>query len=285
VDRQCQLRVLRAGDLNTLCSTQSISAPCVFALICQELGPDRARELLGIDATGHPFNSVMAIVSTPTHTGNPLVNAGALAASSLAPGDTADEKWDFFQQGLSRFAGRLLELDPEGHSFEAASNTRKQEIAGLLESHGRSFFDPILATDTHTRQCALRVSAQDLAVIGATLAEGGLNPVTGDRVMDAVPCARALAVMAMAGLYEHSGGWLYDIGLPGKSGVSGGIVTLAPGKGGLVQQPASISAADSQKDRLGQAEVLVALSEADRFGLAHGSLSVAFSLEGTLHRR
>ncbi len=96
----------------------------------------------------------MAIVSTPTHTGNPLVNAGALAASSLAPGDTADEKWDIFQQGLSRFAGRLLELDPEGHSSEAASNTRKREIAGLLESHGRSFFDPILARPTPTRGSA-----------------------------------------------------------------------------------------------------------------------------------
>jgi len=221
------------GDEQHEFSIQSISKPFVFALICQQLGPDRARELLGVDATGHPFNSVMAIESTPTRTGNPMVNAGAIAAASLAPGDTADEKWEFIRQGLARFAGRRLELDPEVYACESASNARNQGIARLLESYGRVYYEPLEAVDIYTRQCALRVTARDLAVMGATLADGGVNPVTGERVIDAAICARVLAVMATAGLYEHSGEWLYDIGLPGKSGVSGGIVTIAPGKGGL----------------------------------------------------
>lgn len=214
-------------------SIQSISKPFVFALICQELGPDRARELLGVDAAGHPFNSVMAIESTPTRTGNPMVNAGAIAAASLAPGDSPDPKWEFIQQGLSRFAGRRLELDPEVYACESASNARNQGIAWVLESHGRLPSDPLQAVDIYTRQCALRVHVRDLAVMSATLADGGVNPVTGERVIDAATCARVLVVMATAGRYEHSGEWLYDIGLPGKSGVSGGIVTIAPGKGGL----------------------------------------------------
>ena len=231
------------GDEQHEFSIQSISKPFVFALICQQLGPDRARELLGVDATGHPFNSVMAIESTPTRTGNPMVNAGAIAAASLAPGDSAGDKWEFIQQGLGRFAGRRLELDPEVYACESASNARNQGIARLLESYGRLYSDPLQAIDLYTRQCALRVNVRDLAVMGATLADGGVNPVTGERVIDAAICARVLAVMATAGLYEHSGEWLYDIGLPGKSGVSGGIVTIAPGKGGLATFAAPLDAA------------------------------------------
>jgi len=243
--------VFGAGDQHWEFSIQSISKPFVFALVCQELGPDRVRELLGVDSTGQPFNSVAAIESSPTRTGNPMVNAGAIAATSLVPGDTAEAKWGFIQQGLSRFSGHLLELDPEVYSSEASSNTRNRGIACLLESYKRIYFDPIQATDIYTRQCALKVSVQDLAVMGATLADGGVNPVTGDRVIDAGTCARVLAVMATAGLYEHSGEWLYDIGLPGKSGVSGGIVTIAPGKGGLATfAPPLDSAGNSLRGQL-----------------------------------
>jgi glutaminase len=186
-----------------------------------------------VNATGLPFNSVMAIELNADRTMNPMVNAGAIAATSLIPGDSAAEKWRFVQEGLSRFAGRPLELDVEVYESEAATNQRNRGIARLLESYGRMYCDPLEATDVYTRQCALAVTAHDLAIMAATLADGGVNPVTGERVVDSAVCKRVLAVLATAGLYEQSGDWLFEIGLPGKSGVGGGIFTVAPGKGGL----------------------------------------------------
>jgi glutaminase len=222
-----------AGDAQESFSIQSVSKPFVFALIAEAIGYDRARELLGVNATGQPFNSVIAIELSGDGTTNPMVNAGAIAATSLAPGSTADEKWEFVRDGLSRFAGRRLDLDEAVYVSEAASNRRNQGTARLLESYDRMYFDPLEATDVYTKQCSLTVTVTDLAVMGATLADGGVNPITGERVVSAAVCARVLAVLATAGLYEHSGEWLYEVGLPGKSGVSGAIITIAPGKGGL----------------------------------------------------
>jgi glutaminase len=221
------------GDAGHEFSIQSISKPFVFALICEAIGAEPARERIGVNATGLPFNSVMAIELNGDRTMNPMVNAGAIATTSLAPGVTAGEKWRFVQEGLSRFAGRPLELDEEVYESEAATNLRNRGIAKLLEGYGRMYFDALEATDVYTRQCSLRVSARDLAVMAATLADGGLNPVTRERVISPVNCKRVLAILATAGLYERSGDWLYEVGLPGKSGVSGGIVTISPGKGGL----------------------------------------------------
>jgi glutaminase len=225
--------VMEVGDVNHLFTIQSISKPFVFALVCQEIGYLEARAKLGVNATGLPFNSVMAIELNVDRTMNPMVNAGAIAATSLIPGDSAAEKWRFVQEGLSRFAGRPLELDVEVYESEAATNQRNRGIARLLESYGRMYCDPLVATDVYTRQCALAVTAHDLAIMAATLADGGVNPVTKERVVDPVVCKRVLAVLATAGLYEQSGDWLFEIGLPGKSGVGGGIFTVAPGKGGL----------------------------------------------------
>ena len=159
--------------------------------------------------------------------------AGAMATTSLVPGTTAEEKFESIVAAMSRFAGRRLVMDNEIYESEAATNDRNRGIAHLLDGYGRMYCDPDLATDVYTRQCSLRVSARDLAVMGATLANGGVNPVTGEQAIDTRYCKRVLAVLATAGLYEHSGQWLYDVGLPGKSGVAGGIVTVSPGKGGL----------------------------------------------------
>lgn len=222
-----------AGEAELPFSIQSISKPFVFALVCQALGGGRAREAIGVNATGLPFNSVMAIELNAERTMNPMVNAGAIATTSLAPGDTAESRWRFIREGLSRFAGRELAMDEEVYASEAATNQRNQGIARLLHGYGRMYSDPDEATDVYTRQCALAVTARDLAVMGATLADGGVNPVTKERVLDAERCARVLAVMATAGLYEQSGDWLYEVGLPAKSGVAGGLVAIAPGKGGL----------------------------------------------------
>lgn len=222
-----------AGDTDYEFSIQSVSKPFVFALVCQAVGEEEAREKLGVNSTGLPFNSLVAIERTNDGTTNPMVNAGAIAAASLAPGTTADAKWQFIQDGLSRFAARGLTLNTEVYQSEAAANQRNQGIANLLQSYDRIYFDPLQATDVYTKQCSLNVTAKDLAVMAATLANGGVNPVTKERIIDAIHCQHVLAVMVTAGLYENSGDWLYETGLPGKSGVSGGMVTVSPGKGGL----------------------------------------------------
>lgn len=221
------------GDARHEFSIQSVSKAFVFALVCEALGPEVVLDTVGVNNTGLPFNSVMALELNAGSPMNPLVNAGALTTTSLAPGGTADEKWAFVQAGLSAFAGRPLVLDEEVYASEAAHNRRNQAIARLLESYGRISHDPLEVTDVYTRQCSLRVSAEDLAVMGATLSDGGVNPKTGERVVDPSVCRYVLAALATSGLYERSGEWLFSIGLPGKSGVSGGIVTVVPGKGSL----------------------------------------------------
>ncbi len=226
-------RSFAVGSAHHRFSLQSISKAFVFALVCDQIGHDEARLKLGVNATGLAFNSVMAIELNEERTMNPMVNAGAMATTSLVPGRTADERWAFILGGLSKFAGRDLVLDDEVYASESATNLRNQGIAHLLESYGRLYADPDETTDLYTRQCSLLVCATDLAVMGATLADGGVNPITGEQVIEAHNCKHVLAAMATAGLYEHSGDWLYEVGLPGKSGVSGGIVTIAPGKGGM----------------------------------------------------
>jgi glutaminase len=225
--------VYAVGDSNYEFTIMSVSKPFIFALVCEALGHERLRENVGANATGLAFNSLAAIEQSPDGRTNPMVNAGAIATTSLVPGATIDDKWRFIHDGLSRFAGRRLPLNDEVYASASETNYRNQSIARLLQSFGRVYMDPAAATDLYTRQCSLNVSARDLAVMGATLADGGVNPLTKERVVDASVCHYALAVMATAGLYETSGDWLYDIGLPGKSGIGGGIVTVSPGKGGL----------------------------------------------------
>jgi glutaminase len=221
------------GDADVEFTLMSVAKPFVFALVCEAVGAEGVRRAVGVNATGLPFNSLAAIEQSPDGRTNPMVNAGAIATTSLAPGATADDRWHFVQDGLSRFAGRPLALDQDVFASASATNHRNQGIARLLESYERLFADPAEAADLYTRQSCLAVSAKDLAVMGATLAGGGVNPVTGQRVVDAQSCRCTLAVMTTAGLYETSGDWLYDVGLPGKSGIGGGIVTVSPGKGGL----------------------------------------------------
>jgi glutaminase len=225
--------VYGVGDADHPFAIMSMSKPFVFALVCQALGAEGARAKLGVNATGLPFNSVMAIELHPQRLTNPMVNSGALATTSLVPGATVDEQWRFIHEGLSRFAGHPLGLNDAVYASAAKTNHRNQAIARLMWSNDRLYGDPGETTDLYTRQCSLNVTARNLAVMGATLANGGINPLTGERVVDADDCWHALAVMATAGLYETSGDWLYDIGLPGKSGIGGGIVTVAPGKGGM----------------------------------------------------
>jgi glutaminase len=225
--------VYSVGETEHEFSIMSVSKPFIFALVCQEIGYEEAREKLGANATGFAFNSVAGIERMPDGRTNPMVNAGAIATTSLVPGKNLAEKWQFIHDGLSKFAGRKLPMNDEVLQSASDTNFRNRSIAQFLLSVNRIYCEPMEAVDLYTRQCSLNVSAKDLAVMGATLADGGVNPVTKERVVDPHVCHYALAVMTTAGLYETSGDWLYDIGLPGKSGIGGGIVTVSPGKGGL----------------------------------------------------
>jgi glutaminase len=225
--------VYAVGDAEYEFTIMSVSKPFVFALVCEALGAEEVRRRLGVNATGLAFNSLGAIEQSGDGRTNPMVNSGAIATTSLVPGATLEAKWRFIHDGLSRFAGRTLPLNEEVYASATATNYRNQSIARLLQSYERVYMDPAEATALYTKQCALNVSARDLAVMGATLADGGVNPLTKERLVEPIICHYTLAVMATAGLYETSGDWLYDIGLPGKSGIGGGIVTVSPGKGGL----------------------------------------------------
>jgi glutaminase len=226
-------RVYVAGDVDYPFTIMSVSKPFVFALVCELIGPDAARDKLGASATGLAFNSLAAVERAVDGRTNPMVNAGAIATTSLVPGATEQDKWTFIHAGLSRFAGRTLPLNDEVYASATDTNFRNRGIAYLLQSYNRIYCDPMEATDLYTRQCSLNVTAKDLAAMGATLADGGVNPLTKERVVSASVCHYALAVMTTAGMYETSGDWLYDIGMPGKSGIGGGILAVSPGKGGF----------------------------------------------------
>lgn len=225
--------VFAVGDADHEFTIMSVSKPFIFALICDLIGATGARERLGVNATGYAFNSLAGIERDKDGRTNPMVNAGAIATTSLVPGNTESEKWRFIQEGLSHFAGRDLSVNEEVYVSASETNYRNRSIAWMLESVGRIYSNPVEAVELYTRQCSLNVSARDLAVMGATLAHGGVNPLTKEQVVKPDVCHYALAVMLTAGLYETSGDWLYEIGLPGKSGIGGGIVTVSPGKGGL----------------------------------------------------
>jgi glutaminase len=226
-------RVYAAGDAQQPFTIMSVSKPFVFALVSQAIGSEETRSRIGANATGHAFNSAAGIERTADGRTNPMVNAGAIATTSLIPGADPEARWRYIHRGLSRFAGRELPMNEEVLASARETNFRNRALANFLQSVGRIYCDPMEAVDLYTRQCSLDVTAQDLAVMGATLADGGVNPMTRERVVDASICHYALAVMATAGLYETSGDWLYEIGLPGKSGIGGGIVTVSPGKGGI----------------------------------------------------
>ena len=227
-------RVYAAGDADHGFAIMSVAKPFVFALVCQALGPEEARERLGVNATGLAFNSLAAVERGPDGRTNPMVNAGAIATTSLAPGGGAEANAGGSsttgcrgsRAGRWRWTRRSSPRPRPPTTATAASPT-------CSPTCGRLCCDPAEAVDLYTRQSSLRVSATELAVMGATLADGGVNPLTREQVVDAAVCHFTLAVMTTAGLYETSGDWLYDVGVPGKSGIGGGIVVVAPGKGAL----------------------------------------------------
>src|SRR4029077_10896340 len=164
---------------------------------------------------------------------NALVNPGAISATSMVTGATADAVWAKIAGIHNDFAGRPLKVLQDVYKSESDSNQRNQAIGALMFAYGYIKTDWRQAVDLYTRQCSIGVNARDLGMMAATLAAGGKNPATGKQVLDSAKVSGVLAVMATAGLYDDSGKWLYHTGLPGKSGVGGGIIAVSPGKFGI----------------------------------------------------
>ena len=220
------------GDTRTPFSIQSIAKVFSLALAMEEQGPDKVFEKIGSEPTGRAFNSPVAVVDMPTHTANPLVNAGAIATVSLITGD-AQAKWNKILNFYSKAAGEKLALIDAVYKSEAATNTGNKALSYLLAKYDRIYADPFQSVDVYTKECSVGVNAVQLARMGATLANNGINPATGQQVIKRENVAEILSAMMMAGLYDGSGGWAWHVGLPAKSGVGGGIVAIVPGKGAI----------------------------------------------------
>jgi glutaminase len=210
-----------------------------MAQVIQEQGLDSIEKRIGVDATGARFNSIIAVEAVRTTIGsgapemNPLVNPGAISATSMVTGATSDEVWKKIIGFHNEAAGRQLSVLQDVYKSESDTNQRNQAIGALMLAYGYIKSNWQQAVDLYTRQCSIGVNAKDLATMAATLAFGGRNPVSGKQLMDAEKVPGVLAVMATAGLYDDSGKWLYHTGLPAKSGVGGGIIAVSPGKFGI----------------------------------------------------
>jgi glutaminase len=226
-------KVYTVGDIQSEVSIQSISKVFTMAKVMEEMGPQAIADNMGVDATGQVFNSIVAIEQYKGSEMNAMVNPGAITATSMVKGASRDEIWNKILAWYGEFAGRPLTVNQEVFKSEADTNQRNQALSMLMYAYGHIEENPLQACDIYTEQCSVNVNAKDLAMMAATLANGGKNPVTGKQVMKAENVAEVLAVMATAGLYDDSGKWLYTTGLPAKSGVGGGIIAVSPGKFGI----------------------------------------------------
>jgi glutaminase len=219
-----------AGDARCQFALESISKVFTAALAMEQVGPRAFHRKVGADPTGAAFNSVLALELNNDKPMSPMVNAGAMTATSLVSATDSEDRWRQILQIQSDFAGRAISVSEQITASERASNFHNRAIAWLLLCGGYMYCDPMEACDVYTRQCSTLVTAVDLAIMGATLANGGINPVTYKRVIARANVPHVLAEMTMEGLYTGSGDWAYTVGLPAKSGVGGGLVAVSPGK-------------------------------------------------------
>ena len=253
-------KVYTVGDVTSEVSIQSISKVFAMAQVIQTQGPEAIEKNMGVDATGQVFNSIVAVEQYKGSEMNAMVNPGAITATSMISGNSADEVWSKIIGIHSDFAGRPLQVNQPVYESEAATNQRNQAIAMLMYAYGHIKENPLQACDLYTKQCAINVNAKDLAMMAATLANGGTNPVTGKVCLKSEYVPKVLAVMATAGLYDDTGKWMYATGLPAKSGVGGGILAVSPGKFGIgVISPPLDAAGNSVKAQKAIADVSNAL--------------------------
>lgn len=225
--------IISQGDADYRFALESISKVCSLALALEDVGPQEVQNKIGADPTGLPFNSVIAL---ELHSGkplSPLVNAGAMSTVSLVKACDREERWARILGIQQQLTGAKIALSDEVNQSEQTTNFHNRGIAWLLYSAGTMYCDPMEACDVYTRQCSTLLNTIELATMGATLAAGGMNPVTKKRVLTASNTPFILAEMTMEGLYGSSGDWAYTVGLPGKSGVGGGILAVVPGVMGI----------------------------------------------------
>jgi len=223
-------KIYETGDTDYVFAIESTSKPFNAAMVMREQGPEAIKDKIGVEPTGLPFNSKMAIELYQARSVNPLVNAGAIAQVSMVEANSEDERWNKVLGNLSDFAGAKLELMEEVFKSEYDTSWSNRAIANLLYNYERLYSDPEEALRVYTKMCSVGVTAEQLGVMGATLANGGVNPITGKRLLPAEDVPELLAIMLTAGFYDESGAWSFSAGLPAKTGVGGGVVAVVPGE-------------------------------------------------------
>lgn len=223
-------RIIEVGDTRYRFGIESVSKVHTAILVLRQYGAEKLLSMIGADATGLPFNSIIAILLENDHPSTPLVNAGAITACSMVnPTGDADKKWAAIVENITQLSGSAPELIEELYRSESATNFNNRSIAWLLKSYSRIYDDPDLSLDLYTRQCSLGITAEQLSVCGATIANRGVNPKTGASVFDASFSPQITSLIATVGFYEHTGDWLYTSGVPAKTGVGGGVMGVLPG--------------------------------------------------------
>lgn len=227
-------RLISVGDTKYVFGVESISKVHTAVLAMRQIGAEGVLEKIGANATGMPFNSIMAILLENDHPSTPLVNAGAIAADSLIkPTGDAKGKWTAIIDNMTALSGSELTLIHELYSSESDTNFNNHSIAWLLKNYGRMYDNPDLSLDLYTRQCSMGVTCEQLAIAGATIALDGHNPVTKQQVFDKTYAPQITSLIATVGFYENSGDWLYSSGIPAKTGVGGGVMGILPGSFGI----------------------------------------------------
>jgi glutaminase len=224
--------VYEVGDSRRPFTIQSMSKPFVYGLALEDRGKPAVLQRIGVEPTGDAFNEI----SLERNTGrpfNPMINAGAIASSSLVLGHSAQDRWDRILTMFSIYAGRKLELSESVYRSESATGHRNRGIGHLLRNFDILGVSVDEALDLYFRQCSIEVTARDLSVMAATLAAGGVNPITGERALSPGYVDELLSLMTTCGMYDYAGEWLYRVGLPAKSGVSGGVLAVLPGQLGI----------------------------------------------------
>lgn len=278
--------IYTAGDHEAPFTIQSISKPFVYALALEQLGPDGVGAKIGVEPSGNAFNSIRLLPDNRPY--NAMVNAGAIACTGLVLRAAEARGFDLIHDTLNRLAGRTLAIDEAVFQSEKATGDRNRAIAYLLRNHGILSGDVDDVIDAYFRQCSVLVTARDLAVMGATLANRGTNPLSGQRVVSPINVARTLAVMTSSGMYDYAGQWGYSVGLPSKSGVGGGIVAALPAQFGLGTYSPLL---DRQGNSVRGIKVCEAISHQfglhvlNRTGDTHSVIISDYGLEGIASRR
>ncbi len=230
----CDGDTITAGDCDYRFGIESVSKVMTAILALKQYGAETIMHMIGADATGMPFNSVLAILLEKSHPSTPLVNAGAIATVSMVqPVGNREQKWQNIKENIEELCGSDIAVIDELYKSESVTNFNNHAIAWLLKSYNRIYDDPDISLDLYTRQCSLGITAKQLSVCAATIANNGINPVTGKRLFNASLAPRVVSMMSAVGFYEHSGDWMFTSGLPAKTGVGGGIMGVLPGTFGI----------------------------------------------------